>query len=123
MILKNNLYKVLNVDSDARSFSLELIEECPIYRAHFPERPITPGVCIIQIAAELIASLLQQDLLLSDVSNAKFLAVIDPSATKRISVSFDKISPGGDDLSIKTQIRVHNDETLFSKLSLTFIKK
>ena len=122
MILKNNLYKVISADNDSRSFLLELIGDSTIYRAHFPGHPITPGVCIIQMAAELLSSLLGENLILSSVTNAKFLNVIDPCITKSLYFSFDKIAPAEDDSQIKAQIRVHNNDIVFSKLSLSFLK-
>ena len=51
MILKNSLYKIASSNAEEKSFNLELVPDCLIYRAHFPEQPITPGVCIIQIAS------------------------------------------------------------------------
>ena len=56
MKLIDSLYKVI---SDTRSetghvFSIELDPEHFIYKAHFPGEPITPGVCIMQIAKELL---------------------------------------------------------------------
>ena len=74
MILKNNLYKISASNIEEKSFNLELVPDCVIYQAHFPEQPITPGVCIIQIANELLNELLQSEYKLTTVSNAKFLA-------------------------------------------------
>ena len=81
MILKNNLYKISASNIEEKSFNLELVPDCVIYQAHFPEQPITPGVCIIQIASELLNELLQTEYKLTTVSNAKFLAVINPLDT------------------------------------------
>ena len=36
-------------------FDISLFPEHFIYKAHFPGEPITPGVCIIQIATELFS--------------------------------------------------------------------
>ena len=57
MELKNNLYSIISADEAGKSFRLRLIPDCVIYRAHFPELPVTPGVCIIQIVSELLAEL------------------------------------------------------------------
>ena len=42
------------------SYTIKLIPSCVIYQAHFPGEPITPGVCIVQMAKELIEELLTE---------------------------------------------------------------
>ena len=91
MILKNNLYKISASNIEEKSFNLELVPDCVIYQAHFPEQPITPGVCIIQIANELLNELLQSEYKLTTVSNAKFLAVINPLDTAFVTYTFNKL--------------------------------
>lgn len=123
MILKNSFYKITSSNLEERSFNLELIPDCLIYHAHFPEQPITPGVCIIQIASELLSELLQSDFELRGVSNAKFLAVIDPSKTAAIVYSFKKIVVDEETKSVKVSVAVSNQDTTFTKLSLVYKKK
>ncbi len=120
MILKNNLYRIKESNSEAKSFSLELRPNCTIYKAHFPEQPITPGVCIIQIASELLAHLFQFEVELLTVSNAKFLAVINPEETPEVRYTFNKVVFDESKSSIKVSVVVGNKETQFTKLSLTY---
>ena len=52
----NNLYHIVSkdvVDASIR-YNIHLDASHFIYQAHFPDEPITPGVCIIQIAKELL---------------------------------------------------------------------
>lgn len=123
MILKNNLYRILSADTGMKSFRLELIQDCGIYRAHFPEQPITPGVCIIQTASELLSELLSTAVELQSVSNAKFLAVIDPRETKNITYRFTRIVPDEDKVTLKVSATVSDNETTYTKLSLVYRKK
>lgn len=102
------------------SYGLELIPDCMIYRAHFPEQPITPGVCIIQIASELLADLYESDFQLSEVSNAKYLAVIDPKKTRYITYSFRKVIFDEDKTNVKVSVVVSDKDTIFTKLSLVY---
>jgi len=120
MILKNNLYRIKEQNSETKSFSLELIPNCTIYKAHFPEQPITPGVCIIQIASELLAHLFQFEVELLTVSNAKFLAVINPEETPEVRYTFNKVFFDEGKTSVKVSVLVSNKETLFTKLSLAY---
>ncbi len=51
-MLEGVLYTV--VSKEENSATVRLIPESPIYKAHFPEYPITPGVTLLQIALELM---------------------------------------------------------------------
>lgn len=121
MILKNNLYKIKSGNRDEQSFRIELIRDCIIYKAHFPGNPITPGVCIIQIATELLSELCDNRTLeLLNVSNAKYLAVIAPNQTEELSYRFKKIEISEDQLRMKASVDVCNEDTIFTKLSLVY---
>ena len=120
MTLKNNLYRIAEENKNDKSYRLELIPDCMIYRAHFPEQPITPGVCIIQIASELLSQLYSLAFDLSSVSNAKYLAVINPQDTPELSYTFKKVVFDDENTSVKVSVVVSNDETVFTKLSLVY---
>ena len=92
--------------------------EHPIYKAHFPGNPITPGVCIIQAAGELLENQLGRKLYLKTVKNVKFLSVIIPEEGKKIKYSFSNIIE--DDSIVKTQVLVSDDAAVYAKISLIF---
>lgn len=123
MTLKDSLYKIISSNTEDKSFDLELVPDCLIYRAHFPEQPITPGVCIIQIASELLDELLQCDNDLIAVSNAKFLAVINPLETNSVTYNFKKVIVDEDAKTVKVSVSVSNPDIIFSKLSLVYRKQ
>lgn len=120
MMLKNNLYRIAAENKDEKSYRLELIPDCMIYRAHFPEQPITPGVCIIQIASELLTDLYSLKFELSSVSNAKYLAVINPLDTPELTYTFKKIVFDDEKPSVKVSVIVSNNDIVFTKLSLVY---
>lgn len=122
MKLNNNLYKIQLFDRERKSYCLELLPECIIYKAHFPEQPITPGVCIIQIAAELLEEYFGCPFELKSVTNAKFLAVISPDETRTVTYTFNKITATEITGEIKTSVVVSGDNKVFTKLSLLFRK-
>ena len=123
MKLNETLYTIISRNDELKSFTIELIANCTIYRAHFPEQPITPGVCIIQIASELLSQLLDQDIELRSISNAKFLSVINPLETPRVTFVFKKIEEVDDTAAIKISTVVMNDAVTYAKLSLVLSKK
>jgi len=50
----------------------------PIYKGHFEQMPVVPGVCLIQIVQELSEKKINQKLKLVSADNIKFLLVIKP---------------------------------------------
>lgn len=120
MELLNNLYTINSIDDEGRRISLRLLRNSAIYKAHFPGQPITPGVCIIKIASELLETVLNAPLELVAVKNAKFLSVINPVVTENIVYDFIKIEEDGK--NVKCVVNVLDDKTVYSKLSLIFIR-
>lgn len=117
MKLKNNLFHIIETLPDSAGYKLKLDPECFIYKAHFPEKPITPGVCIIGIATEMLEELLGHHLDLKMVKNAKFLSVINPKESPEVYCKFKKITET-EEGEIKSNIEITGDDIIYSKLSL-----
>ncbi len=92
--------------------------EHPIYKAHFPGSPITPGVCVIQTAGELLENKLGRKLYLQSIKNVKFLMVIIPEEGKKIRYSFSNIVE--EEGCVRTQVVVCDEATVYAKISLIF---
>jgi 3-hydroxyacyl-[acyl-carrier-protein] dehydratase len=92
--------------------------EHPIYKAHFPGSPITPGVFVIQAAGELLENKLGHKLYLQSIKNVKFLMVIIPEEGKKIRYSFSNIVE--DENGVKAQVVVSDDAMVYAKMSLIF---
>lgn len=118
MKLKNSLYNIINSEPTAKGvrFDIQLNPEHTIYNAHFPGQPITPGVCIVQIAVELLEEHLNAALQLKTAKNVKFLSVISPCENKCISYELQNISE--EDGMVKWQTVVTSSQNNFAKLSL-----
>ncbi len=121
MVLQDNLYTILSQQQEDghHVFHLRLHPEWPIYKAHFPGHPITPGVCIVQTVQELLQRLMHRRLTLVQAKNVKYLAIISPEETTELTVTFSLIEEQPDG-SLKLQAQVASGETLCTKLSLTF---
>lgn len=117
MTLNDNLYKIKEQLSD-NSFKLRLLPDSIIYQAHFPGLPITPGVCIIQIAKELLERLYGKPLRLKEVVNAKYLATIEPEKADDLQVKFSKLTINEEEHTLKVSVMISSDETIYTKLSL-----
>ncbi|MDE7403103.1 MAG: beta-hydroxyacyl-ACP dehydratase [Muribaculaceae bacterium] len=120
MRLKDEIYQIID-KTEGEGYLIRLNRDSLIYRAHFPGSPITPGVCIIQMVTELLEENLGIKLELSEVTNAKFLAVIDPRNTDILTVSYPKIVDTGD--GYKVTALINDTQTIYTKLSLTYHRK
>lgn len=80
MILKDHLYQIVNIEKsgDSCTFTLRISETHPLFKGHFPETPVLPGVCILQIFKELaevdLASV--SPLGYSEIKQCKFLTPV-----------------------------------------------
>lgn len=118
MMLLNSLYNIIDktATDDGWQFSLHLIPSCFIYKAHFPEHPITPGVCVIQMALELAEDILGCKLRLIGTKNVKFLSVMSPDIQTNVVYSLS-IKDMEDD-TVKVQAVVKSETAVYAKMSL-----
>ena len=120
MKLANNLYTLAALDTRGVAASVRLCPGSVIYRSHFPEMPVTPGVCVIQMATELLEQLTGRSLELAEVKNAKFLAVINPEAMQEVNYTFQKTTADESTGILTTSATVSSGETVCAKLSLRY---
>ena len=57
-MLRGVLYETVSMD--AAGATIRLLPESPVYQGHFPGYPITPGVCLVEIALELMGEMADQ---------------------------------------------------------------
>ena len=121
MLLQDNLFTIVSQHQDEESFvfQVRLHPEWPIYKAHFPGHPITPGVCIVQMVQELLQVRLHRELSLCQAKNIKYLSIVSPEEIVELTITFSKIEEQPDD-SLKVQAQVTNGDLLCTKLSVTF---
>ena len=109
-MLRGMLYETIQVD--ATGATVRLLPESPVYRGHFPGYPITPGVCLVEMAVELIAEMAGQPKTLVGARNIKFTSPIMPEAETLLRF---KLDGEGENRSVE----VYQGDTLCAKMSLT----
>lgn len=121
MKLQNSLYRIVSRKEVETSvcYDIQLDASHFIYQVHFPGEPITPGVCIIQIAKELLENVVGERLLIQSVKSVKFLHVISPVEMPRITYVFEKIATADTTKTTKVVALVRHDDTPLAKLSFT----
>ncbi|MDR1225307.1 MAG: hypothetical protein LBK47_00200 [Prevotellaceae bacterium] len=120
MILKDNLYtiKSQNASENKAGFRVALHAESFIYKAHFPNNPITPGVCLIQMVVELFGVLRGADFRIKTLKNVKFTAPISPLAFPEVDVALD-FSENENRWQIKAIVK--ESDTVFAKISTILV--
>jgi 3-hydroxyacyl-[acyl-carrier-protein] dehydratase len=115
-----NLYQVNKIEKiDASNFNvqIELNSNHEIFKGHFPGNPITPGVCMMQIIKELVEDFTNEKLILSKVSNVKFMAKINPFVQPILDLNLNISNEEG---LIKVKNSSYFNETNALKFSASF---
>lgn len=89
LALKNGFYSVKEskkISDTQISAVIELNVGHDIYKGHFPEQPIVPGVCQVQIIKELLEDLVGKKLLMTHGDNIKFTGMIIPTQSPVINM-------------------------------------
>jgi 3-hydroxyacyl-[acyl-carrier-protein] dehydratase len=118
-MLENSFYTVEKIEraEDSLVIGVLLDPSHDIYKAHFPGNPITPGVCLLQIALELLDAYFKRNLRLVEAKNIKYLKVINPLENPEIEFNI-KYKLEGD--LILVDYNIVAGETLFTKVSATY---
>lgn len=120
MILENfYTIKSKQISEDQINYTFEIIinNKHDIFRGHFPDNPVMPGVCMIQIIKEITESVIGKKLFMEKCSNVKFLAIINPDKTPKLTLELQitKI-----DSKVKVKNTTKFEDTVALKLSAQY---
>jgi len=122
MKLIENFYKIIKFSVENENiniFYVELNYEHEIYKAHFPDNPITPGVCLIAIVKEILSIyiLKNQNIKLEHIKNVKFLNPINPLIDKNLVYKIEYKKNDNETIA-KIEILNKNLNLTFAKIKL-----
>lgn len=88
-MLADNFYTILQsgIEESTVHASLTIHAGHAIFEGHFPDQPIVPGVCMIQIAREVAEHALEKKLRITKGDNIKFLAMLNPHETPVVNLT------------------------------------
>lgn len=115
MELLNNFYKILNLDESQSDKLLALVKIDKfhsIFKGHFPNHPVTPGVCTMQIIKELTEKWAGKSLMLKTARNVKFMAIINPQLNEDVQfeLQFEQVNP--EEISVKSTVSIEDNPAL-----------
>ncbi|MDR2222719.1 MAG: 3-hydroxyacyl-ACP dehydratase [Flavobacteriaceae bacterium] len=88
-----------------------------VFKGHFPNNPVMPGICMIQIIKELSETVLKKELFMEQVSNVKFMTLINPEKCADLTIMF-QISEQENQVKVKSSIDFEG--TVALKMSSTY---
>lgn len=79
-MLLNNLFiqEHQTISDHILETKLSLVKNHSVFKGHFPEQPVLPGVCMIQVNKELLEAHLKFPLMMDSSKQVKFLHVVNP---------------------------------------------
>jgi 3-hydroxyacyl-[acyl-carrier-protein] dehydratase len=97
-MLLNDFFHIREIQTgDKYTVAIELNAKHQIFNGHFPNNPITPGVCLTQMLKESIEQIIKKKLTLVNASNLKFMAILNPELHPTATISIS-LKEKGDDL-------------------------
>ena len=83
--------KVFHIERIAQTeqgvqYRAEVNAEHPVFQGHFPEQPVVPGVCTMNMVKQCIADAVEQPLQYEYINECKFLNAIVPTEHKHLDV-------------------------------------
>lgn len=120
-MLLQDFYKLQaleQIDDQKYIACITLNKNHDIFKGHFPDHPVTPGVCMIQIIKELTESIVEKPLFMHRASNVKFMALINPEINPDLKLELDISGFGESEYKVKNVS--YFDDTVALKLVSTY---
>lgn len=121
-MLLNNFYKykIQEQFNGKIVVNIEINKNHEIFKGHFPEQPIVPGVVQMLIIKEILNEHLNKNLQLETSKSVKFLRMINPNETTNINAEIlYKII----DNKYKVTALLYKEETKILKLNGVYFEK
>ncbi|MBR1809825.1 MAG: beta-hydroxyacyl-ACP dehydratase [Paludibacteraceae bacterium] len=95
----DDFYTISNCQTDALNgeFEVELRPDCQVYKGHFPGKPVSPGVCSIQMIRECAEHVLDSRLHLRLIKQCRLTLLLSPALTPHLTVVVALLPDSGQD--------------------------
>ena len=114
-MLLNDFFTINDTESSASEIWAELVikPDHKIFDGHFPNQPVVPGVCMMQMIKEIIEQVLGKATNLVQAAEMKFMAVINPQENNLIQATIKYTSDESGVINI--QASLYKDELVHFK--------
>lgn len=120
--LLNGLYSLddLTVLDTSATANITINKDHIVFNGHFPDNPVMPGVCMMQIIKEITEKIVDKKLFMQSASNIKFMAIINPFNTPKLELQL-QITETDDGYKVKNSSKF--EDTIALKSTSNFIVK
>jgi 3-hydroxyacyl-[acyl-carrier-protein] dehydratase len=118
--LLNDFYTVTSIQKPEEKkvlANIKLNAAHDIFKGHFEQMPIVPGVCQTQIIKELLQEEVKQNLVLTKGDNIKFTGMIIPGDHPVVCV---ELSYKKEENNYMVEAKLFYENTIFTKFKGTF---
>lgn len=84
-----------------------------IFSGHFPDAPVVPGVCMVQIVREILESGLKKKFRISSADNIKFLSILNPIENTEVAI---EITYAHESTGVLVNATIFDENITFFKL-------
>ncbi len=105
-MLENKLYKIesFSFSDDKLLAQLKLNPDHPIFKGHFPDVPVLPGVTMMHMVKELLEKAFEKKLQLANARSLKFLNMLNPQQIDVINVEVNILDNQQNTIKMKASI-------------------
>jgi len=96
-MLKKPLFKIASLtQTDGQiDAELQIDQQNEIFAGHFPDHPVVPGACMLQVVKEILADTVKADIGLLRADNIKFLSLVEPSTDLlQLNITYQQTDSG-----------------------------
>jgi 3-hydroxyacyl-[acyl-carrier-protein] dehydratase len=121
MILLNDFFTIQDkVSSETEIWAeVRINANHKIFEGHFPNQPVVPGVCMMQMIKEILEQVIGKETNLVQAADMKFLAVINPLENNLIHASIKYSTGESGDVNVVASL--FKDELVHFKFKGQFV--
>lgn len=120
MILRDTFYSITDPQVDMNQcFIIKVFfnAEDHIFKAHFPNQPIVPGACLVQISKEMIEKIQHKSIRILEFNQLKFLNTINPNEIPEVELNIQIKKNENQNLAL---IKFQNGSATYAKFDFIF---
>ncbi|HSN61628.1 MAG TPA: hypothetical protein VLR49_11885 [Ferruginibacter sp.] len=120
-MLLNDFFTIDDTVSSATEIwaELRINSNHKIFDGHFPNQPVVPGVCMMQMIKEILEQVIDKKTSLVKAAEMKFLAIINPPENNLVHASIKYVADENGKLNIVASI--FKDDLVHFKFKGVFV--
>jgi 3-hydroxyacyl-[acyl-carrier-protein] dehydratase len=110
-------YEIKQQDQDTIVAKVTIDANHSLYKGHFPDQPVTPGVVLIEILRQIISGCLNSNMMLTGAKEIKYLTPVLPTETTIIEYQINYSKSEG---AYSVNCVISQGEKIFTKIKGEF---